>query len=274
MKEAVGLFTNLVAFDVETTGVEPGSRMIELAAQAFEPDGTVISEFVRLVNPGMPMPADASAVNGITDDMLKDAPDASTVLHDFLAWLPSNPTLVAHNAPFDVGVLAWEFCRASLPMFPAAVIDTLPIARGRKLTINNNLQTLVTHHRLVVSGDAHRALSDASACRQYLCFSGPLKAAVSVPFEDLVSFFYAGDLPGELADLPELVRIGGKLSFAYQAAKGEVTERTITPYGWATGKDGLMFHGMCHLRNERRTFRADRVIGLRGKLLPFGDHHG
>ena len=253
--------TNLVAFDMETTGVEPGSRMVEIAAQAFDPDGTVIDEFASLVNPGMTMPADAGAVNGITDDMLKDAPDASAVLREFLAWLPSGPTLVAHNAPFDVGVLAWELGRAYMPMISASVIDTLQIAKALKRTANNKLQTLIEHHRLVVDGDAHRALRDASACRQYFCVSGG--SAVGLSFEDLARLAcFTADLPSQLAALPELVRVGGELSFAYQDAKGATTERTITPYGWAVVNDTLMFHGLCHLRNERRSFRADRVVEI------------
>lgn len=255
--------TNLVAFDVETTGVEPGSRMVEIAAQAFDLDGTVVSEFVSLVNPGIPMPADATAVNGITDDMLKGAPDASAVLRDLLEWLPSKPTLVAHKAPFDVGVLAWELGRASMPMISASVIDTLPIAKAKKLTPNNKLQTLVEHHRLVVDGDAHRALHDASACRQYFCVSGALAGPMpGLSFEDIArSSLFTANLPAQLAALPELVRAGGELSFSYQDAKGATTERTITPYGWAVVNDALMFHGLCHLRNERRSFRADRVVG-------------
>ena len=48
-----------IALDVETTGVEPGSRLIELAAIAFDDDG-IIDIFERTVNPGMPLPADAA----------------------------------------------------------------------------------------------------------------------------------------------------------------------------------------------------------------------
>ena len=61
--------------------------------------------------------------------------------------------------------------------------------------------------------------------------------------------------------LPELVAKGAPMTFTYKDDKGVTTERTITPYGWA--KQGvLMFHGYCHLREERRSFRADRVVNV------------
>ena len=54
-----------VAFDTETTGVDPGSRSVELAAIAFDDDGMVKDVFTSLIHPGMPIPPDATAANGL-----------------------------------------------------------------------------------------------------------------------------------------------------------------------------------------------------------------
>ena len=61
-----------IYYDTETTGIKAEKdRVIEIAA--FDPvqDRT----FEALVNPGMPIPAEASAVHHITDDMVADSPD-------------------------------------------------------------------------------------------------------------------------------------------------------------------------------------------------------
>lgn len=245
-----------VAFDTETTGIEPGSRLVELAAIAFNPDDAIVDPIVWMVNPKMPLPPDASKVNNITDEMLAGAPTAGEVLQDFLAWLPAGATLIAHNAPFDCGIVAWELGRAGLIMRPTQVIDTLAMARAIRATPNNKLETLIEHYGIQRLGEGHRALSDADACRQYFLTSA-LEAA---PFPWSAGYAYTDDFPPLLAELPELVANGTDLTFAYQDVKGEVTERTITPYGWALTPSGLTFHGMCKLRGERRTFRADRIV--------------
>ena len=60
-----------IALDLETTGTSPRQDMIvEVGAVLFDGD-QAIKGYGELVDPGVPIPADASAVNGITDDMVK-----------------------------------------------------------------------------------------------------------------------------------------------------------------------------------------------------------
>src|SRR3990167_4692211 len=96
-----------IAFDVETTGVDPGSRILELAAIAFDENGVVLHEYDSLVNPGMPIPPDVTKISGITDEMVKDARTADIVLKNFFEWLPTN-LLIGHYAQFDTGIITWE----------------------------------------------------------------------------------------------------------------------------------------------------------------------
>lgn len=252
------------ACDVETTGIEPGSRMIELAAVSFDETGAVRGTFQRLCNPGMPLPPDITAINGITPDMLQDAPHAVTVLDEFFAWLPADLVCVAHNAPYDCGVIAWDAARVGLTIPPGIrVMDTLALARSIAATKKNDLQVLVEHYGIDRIGEAHRAMSDADACRQYfmkVSGTAQLNAQPAQPWESFCTDYqYAYYLPDVLKGLPEMVANGADLSFTYTDAKGETTDRTITPYGWAMTKKGLMFHGYCHLRSERRSFYVDRM---------------
>lgn len=251
---------NLIAFDTETTGLEPGSRLVEIAAIRFDDTGP-LDTFRRYVNPGMPMPADAAAMNGVSPDALASADLAGVVLAEFFAWLPEDPVLVIHNAPYDCGIVEWALAHGGLgSVTKPRVIDTLQIARTLGETKKNGLQALVEHYGIQRLGEAHRAMSDADAARQYFNIAWPQVEGEPVPWDKAGHDYRYSDLPDALHFLPGLIATGGEFSFIYQDAKGDVTSRTIIPYGWAETPTGLMFHGLSKLRGERRTFRADRVI--------------
>ncbi|WP_152514536.1 hypothetical protein [Chrysiogenes arsenatis] len=153
------------------------------------------------------------------------------------------------NAGFDI---SW------LTMLP--VIDTLEIARKLGHTKKNNLNALLEHHDIARDGDAHRALSDVVALKDYYfkVIHGNVDYTAKT-FIEHVEYEIEEYLPSVLHDLPQLVSDGGEMKFSYSDKKGAVTERAITPYGWARTAKGLMIHGLCHLRNERRSFYAENI---------------
>jgi DNA polymerase III subunit epsilon len=152
-----------VAFDLETTGTKPSSDMIvEVGAVLFDGDRAV-KGYGKLVDPGVPIPPDASAVNGISDDMVRGQPNIADVLGDFAEFCGDLP-LVAHNAPFDFKFLLEDvkLHRAAAPK--GAVLDTLPLARKIFPGLPNyKLGTLVRHFGFP-SGTFHRAEEDSSYC--------------------------------------------------------------------------------------------------------------
>jgi DNA polymerase-3 subunit epsilon len=158
------------AFDIETTGLDPKrDRIVEFGAVKFDRRG-IIARFTTLINPGIPMPAEAGRVNGITDSMLAGQPSIAEALPDFLRFT-ADTIIVAHNASFDCG-----FVNAVLPAaLPNRIADTLIMAR-RILPGRNryNLQDLASGLGLK-SKDAHRALDDARLCMELfviLCGKG------------------------------------------------------------------------------------------------------
>ncbi len=248
----------LIAFDTETTGLAPGTRPVEFAAVLFDETG-ILSRYESLINPGMPIPADVQAIHGITDEMVKDAPSAGEVLAGFLKWADTDH-MVAHNAPYDVGIVSWVAGHAGIELPPFKVIDTVEIAKSIKLTKNNKLATLIDFHGIQVAGDAHHAMRDAEACAKYLLINAEsLTERFIRPWK--ANYEYTADIPINLTMLPECVRTGTPMTFTYKDDAGKTTERTIVPYGWAM-QGVFMFHGYCHLREERRSFRADRVVNV------------
>jgi DNA polymerase-3 subunit epsilon len=152
-----------IAFDLETTGTKPREDMIvEVGAVLFEGPNAV-KGFGRLVDPGCPIPTDASAVNGITDEMVRGKPKIAEVLVEFSEFCGDLP-LVAHNAPFDFKFLL-EDVKLHQSVAPAGtVLDTLPLARKVFPGLPNyKLWTLVRHFDFP-SGTFHRAEEDSLYC--------------------------------------------------------------------------------------------------------------
>lgn len=87
--------------DTETTGLK--GHCVSLAYRHYE-DGVMVKEFDGYFLPPVPMEAEASKVNGITMDMLKDEPPISILNPEFQEML-NNTVLIAHNAPFDIQIL-------------------------------------------------------------------------------------------------------------------------------------------------------------------------
>jgi DNA polymerase-3 subunit epsilon len=107
--------TRPIAFiDLETTGVNFGTdRIVEIAIVKIHPDGTKQVKR-KLINPEMPIPAGASDVHGITDDMVKDAPTFRQVANEVKQFI-ENCDLGGYNSNrFDIPLLMEEFLRVPL----------------------------------------------------------------------------------------------------------------------------------------------------------------
>ena len=107
--------TRPIAFiDLETTGVNiSNDRIVEIAIVKISTDGTKQVKR-KLINPLMPIPAGSSAIHGITDDMVKDAPSFKQVANEVKQFL-ENGDLGGYNSNrFDVPMLIEEFLRAGI----------------------------------------------------------------------------------------------------------------------------------------------------------------
>ncbi len=154
---------SFVVVDLETTGAGPDASITEFGAVKVC-GGEVLGEFQTFVNPGVHIPASITALTGITDAMVADAPGLESVLPAFLAFA-EGCVLVAHNAPFDIGFLKRGCAQLGYPWPGAPVLDTVALARftlQRGEVPNVKLGTLAAYFHTVVAPD-HRALDDARA---------------------------------------------------------------------------------------------------------------
>lgn len=100
---------HLAVLDTETTGLLDGpdpAYMVEISI--LTGDGTVLLD--TLINPQMPIPASATAIHGITDAMVVDAPTFSELLPELNHVLGGRRTII-YNQAFDTGILRRELER-------------------------------------------------------------------------------------------------------------------------------------------------------------------
>lgn len=95
----------VVCFDTETTGLGKDDRIVQIAFASIQYDGMWTKKWY--VYPGRPIPMEATAIHGITDDMVKDAPMFPDIMEAVLEQLRRAPW-VAHNLSFDARMLAKE----------------------------------------------------------------------------------------------------------------------------------------------------------------------
>lgn len=150
-----------IAFDLETTGTVPGvDQIVEIGAVRFI-DGQPEAIFATLIDPLRPIPPGASAVNGISDDMVKGKPLIDSILPAFAEFCGED-ILVAHNAPFDSQFLIADIKKHETTAPRGVILDSLPIARKVFPGLPNyKLGTLVQHLKIPTS-NFHRAEEDAT----------------------------------------------------------------------------------------------------------------
>ena len=149
-------------FDCETTGTTPGrDEIVSLALVRLDPDGAEIARYTTLVRPSGPIPPGATAVHGITDETVAEAPSFAEVARELLALL-DGAVFVAHNASFDLAMLWHAFADVGISYEPPAVACTLEAFRLLEpLEPAHGLEALCARHGIELA--AHDALEDVLA---------------------------------------------------------------------------------------------------------------
>jgi DNA polymerase III subunit epsilon len=157
-----------VVVDVETTGGSPrqGHRVTEVAAVCVS-GGKICRTFSTLVNPDRRIPSMVTALTGITDEMVREAPRFHEVAADLTRVLRGR-VFVAHNAAFDWGFLCSEIERAVGGRLDGRRLCTVRLARKLLPQLpSRSLDSLATYFGLEIEA-RHRALDDAVATAHVL----------------------------------------------------------------------------------------------------------
>lgn len=149
-----------VVFDLETTGIHPERDVIIEISAVRVCDGKAAAEYSTLVNPKRHIPAAATSVNGITDDMVADAPEIKEAMAGFMDFI-GDSILVGHNIhTFDMNFAydaAWQALGKELDN---DYIDTLYMARYCLPGLGHYKLTDISEYFHINTEGAHRALND------------------------------------------------------------------------------------------------------------------
>ncbi|SEL71897.1 exonuclease domain-containing protein [Streptacidiphilus jiangxiensis] len=167
----------LVGFDLETTGTEPAESRLVTAALLEVKEGEPVRRREWLADPGVAIPAEATAIHGITTQraVTEGRPAADVVAEvaaALVAYWRADIPVVVYNAPFDLSLLAAELRRHDLPSLErqlggvavGPVVDPLVVDRAvdkyRKGSRSLENASALYGVRL---DDAHEAGADALA---------------------------------------------------------------------------------------------------------------
>ena len=154
--------TELLAFiDFETTGLSPdqGDRVIEVGVVLLE-GARIVDSYQSLIHPGMAIPGFIQSYTGITNDMVRHAPNAATAMRETYNFIGS-AIPVAHNASFDRKFMDAELARLRLRRQKDFICSLRVARRVYPRAPNHKLGTLVAYAGVEKSGQFHRALGDA-----------------------------------------------------------------------------------------------------------------
>ena len=251
--------------DLETTGGAAGfQRVIEVGVVLLD-DGRVVDEWSSLLNPGCRIPRAITAITGIDDAMVADAPRFSDLAAEILRRLDGR-LFVAHNAGFDYGFLRRELRRIGV-RFGAPRLCTVQLSRALFPQEHcHSLDALIERHALACDA-RHRALGDARVLPALLdafeACAGRARLDEAVAAQIRARRLPAG-LPVELADdLPErpgVYVLRGEAGVPLYVGMGRSLRSRVLAHFAARGRDG-------HVVDEVRDIEWFETGGEFGALL-------
>jgi DNA polymerase III epsilon subunit family exonuclease len=263
----------IACIDVETTGAsaEFGDRIIEVGIVRYD-NGVKTAEYQQLVDPRRPISAGVSALTGISQAMCHGQPTFPEQLQTMMPLL-SGAAILGHNIRFDLSFLLRECAGAGLDLCKTLenphILDTVRIARSRFGRGGNGLSNLsrrLGHDPAIV----HRALPDAlttaivfelllaSVGGWNICLCDVLREQGG-PMGLMPASTRESALPLELQEALDQRR---PVLMEYLDANQKRTERMIDPIQIRRDSGELTLVAHCHLRNDCRNFKLERIVRL------------
>lgn len=259
-----------------------GDRICEVAVVLVR-GGQIVDQLQTLVNPQKPISRGATAVNGITDSMVRTAPAFRSVAPQLIGVL-DGAVMVAHNASFDMAFISAELRSAGYNPPNNPVVDTLALARRCYTFPSNRLGDIARSLGIKTQG-LHRALADATITWHILKrFLWDLQAQGVSTLAELIKLQgsltttagwrmtpplmeWDGNEFCPIQGLPPLIeqamRAHAPLRIRYKGSDGKQSERLVQPRKVTLREQATYLVAYCHLKNEERSFRLDRIVELR-----------
>ena len=151
-----------VVVDVETTGMSPLSDRVTEIAMLKVRSGKLIDEFSTLINPLITIPAHITALTGIDNVTVADAPPAREVARSIADFL-GDSIFVAHNVGFDWGFVRQTLLRERAIDLHLRLLCTVKLARKLLPSLPSHSLGVVAQALDIDIRQRHRASGDAYA---------------------------------------------------------------------------------------------------------------
>lgn len=232
------LYKPLCVFDLETTGTNVGKdRIVEICILKVNPDASRESKTWK-VNPEMPIPKESSAIHGIYDEDVVNAPTFKDIASKILEMISGADLGGFNSNRFDVPLLAEELLRAGLDfdLSKFKLVDAQTIYHKME---PRNLSAAYNFYCQKTLENAHSAEADVLATFEVL------DAQVG-HYEDLpneVAGLSEFSFHSKFADLAGMIHFNDKDQeiFAFGKYKGQVVkdvfQKDIGYYGWLQSAD-------------------------------------
>lgn len=229
----------IVFFDLETTGTNISSdRIVEISVVKVMPDGEEIVKTKR-INPGIPIPAEATAVHHITDEDVRDCPTFSQYAKSLKAFFEGCDLCGFNSNRFDLPMLAEELLRAGVDvgfLKDCRYIDVQTIYHKKEE------RTLSAAYRFYCNKELEAAHSaEADTLATYEVLRSQLDKYADL--ENDVNFLSEFSSRGKTADFAGRIAYDeeGMEVFAFGNHKGErvadVFKRDPSYYSWMMNRD-------------------------------------
>lgn len=233
--------TKPIAFiDLETTGISiTNDRIIEIAIVKIAADGTRLVKR-KLINPGMPIPAGSTAVHGITDEMVKDAPSFKQVANECKQFMDHCDIGGYNSNRFDIPMLIEEFLRAGIEFSTEGrkFVDVQKIFHKME---ERTLSAAYKFYCQKILEGAHSAEADAQATYEILEAQVTRYPQMGATVDSIVQF--TGE--DEMVDFARrFIKENGIEIFNFGKHKGKTVEKVLREepqyYDWMMKGDFAM----------------------------------
>jgi len=235
----------LAFIDVETTGLSPYSdRIVELSVFRVQPDGSKDYRSHR-VNPGVPIPAEAVAIHGITDADVVDEPVFRQYAKGVCEFLDGYDISGFNVITFDLPFLEAELERAGVDFSreDRQLVDVMVIyhqKEPREPGKPRNLKTAYFKYCGKELEDAHGAEKDATASAEVL--DAMIKEHNDLPRDVSGLCAFCNEVRKDYVDLEgRLIWVDGEVTFSFGKHDGRPLKEIAEEYPdyllWILGED-------------------------------------
>lgn len=258
----INLHTPLAIFDIEATGLSITSdRIVEIAVIKILPDGSE-ENFLKRVNPGIPIPEEVIAIHGISNDDVKNEPSFKDIIPELEVFLGDSDFAGYNSNKFDIPMLAEELIRAE---------STIDLSTRKHIDVQNifhkmEQRTLIAAYKFYCNKDltnAHTALADAKATWEVLDAQIGKYETIQSDVDFLADFSRYGDVSrldfaGRLA-----INKQGEAIYNFGKHRGKTIKAVADSepgyYGWMIDADFPLYTKEC-LRKEMKKIKAEREV--------------